>query len=49
MIIYLITTFNEEQNIESCIKSLKQAGVSSEFIYVVDSYSTDATKEISAA
>lgn len=39
----IILTFNEEQHIERCIKSLN--GVA-ERICVVDSYSTDNTKEI---
>jgi glycosyltransferase involved in cell wall biosynthesis len=41
----LIPTKNEEQNIEKCLRSLAWA----DEIYVVDSYSTDRTKEIAAA
>ena len=39
----IIITFNEERNIERCLKSLQ--GVAAEVI-VVDSYSTDRTEEI---
>ena len=39
----VIITFNEETNIERCINSV--IGVSDE-VLVVDSFSTDATKEI---
>ncbi len=39
----VIITFNEERNIERCLKSL--AGVADEIV-VVDSYSTDRTEEI---
>ena len=39
----LIITFNEEHNIERCIKSL--AGIADEIV-VIDSYSTDKTSEI---
>lgn len=39
----VIITFNEEKFIESCLKSL--VGVVDEIV-VIDSYSTDATKEI---
>ena len=39
----VIITFNEEKNIERCIRSLK--GISDEVI-VVDSFSTDATEKI---
>jgi glycosyltransferase involved in cell wall biosynthesis len=42
----VIITFNEEQNIERCIRSLE--GVADEII-VVDSYSTDKTVEIAAS
>ena len=39
----VIITFNEERNIERCLKSL--IGVADE-VLVVDSYSTDGTEEI---
>lgn len=39
----VIITYNEEQNIERCLKSL--LGIADEIV-VVDSYSTDKTKEI---
>lgn len=42
----IILTFNEEKHIERCIRSLE--GIADE-IFVVDSYSTDATAEIAAA
>ena len=38
-----IITYNEEKNIERCLKSLQ--GIADEII-VVDSYSADKTKEI---
>ena len=43
MLSAVIITFNEEKNIERCLTSL--AGVVDEII-VVDSFSTDRTKEI---
>jgi len=39
----VLITFNEEENIERCIKSIKNV---CDEILVVDSYSTDKTKEI---
>ncbi|MGD9558743.1 MAG: glycosyltransferase, partial [Mangrovibacterium sp.] len=42
----IILTFNEEKHIERCIRSLE--GIADE-IFVIDSYSTDATAEIAAA
>lgn len=39
----LILTFNEEQHIERCIKSLQ---IFSEEIFIIDSFSTDKTVEI---
>ena len=39
----VIITFNEERNIERCINSLKPV---CDEIVVVDSFSTDRTKEI---
>lgn len=39
----VVLTFNEEQNIEKCLKSIKQWGAE---IFVVDSFSTDRTLEI---
>ena len=39
----VIITFNEEKNIERCLKSV--AGIADEIV-VIDSYSTDKTEEI---
>ena len=39
----IVLTFNEEQNIRSCLNSLKDWAAD---IYIVDSYSTDKTLEI---
>lgn len=46
MLVYAITTFNEKENIDACIKSLREANISEKFIYVIDSFSTDDTKKI---
>jgi len=43
LIAAIILTFNEEKHLERCIKSLK--GIADE-IFVIDSYSTDATVKI---
>ena len=40
----VIITFNEEKNIEQCIRSVSKVA---DEIIVVDSYSTDKTEEIS--
>ncbi len=40
---FIIITFNEEKNIERCLKSIKEVA---DEIIVVDSFSTDKTKEI---
>ena len=40
----VIITYNEENNIERCIKSLQQIA---DEVVVLDSYSTDNTKSIS--
>lgn len=45
-LIFAITTYNEEKNIEGCIKSLLTSNVSRANIVLIDSFSTDATVEI---
>lgn len=42
----VITTKNEERNIESCIKSILEQSYQNIEIIVVDNYSTDKTKEM---
>lgn len=42
----VITTKNEEPNIENCLKSIKEQSYSNIEIIVVDNYSSDKTKEI---
>jgi len=43
----IITTKNEEKNIENCLKSIKLQTYSNIEIIVVDNNSSDQTKEIS--
>lgn len=42
----VITTKNEEPNVENCLKSIKEQSYSNIEIIVVDNFSTDKTKEI---
>ena len=42
----VITTKNEEKNIENCLKSIKEQSYSKIEIIVVDNFSSDKTKEI---
>src|SRR5665811_1228312 len=46
MVSVIITTKNEERNIENCLKSIKEQSYSNIEIIVVDNYSSDKTKEI---
>ena len=39
----VIITFNEEKNIKRCLDSIKEIA---DDIFVIDSFSTDKTKEI---
>lgn len=44
----VITSFNEQKNIEKCIDSLLESGIAAEDVIVIDSGSTDQTRELLA-
>jgi glycosyltransferase involved in cell wall biosynthesis len=46
LISVVVTTKNEQENIENCLKSIKNQSYKNYEIIVVDNFSTDETKKI---